>query len=171
MNGKIAKIRFVFTDVDGVLTNGKVFYADGKLYRAFNIHDGIAFRMLAFAGIKTGIVSGKKSEETKKRFAEMGVDYYFEGIENKIGIMEKLVSENKITWRETCYLGDDLPDMPVMNKAGIAVAPANAVQEIKKAADYTCEKTGGNGAFREAAELILKGQKKWEDILKKFFAC
>jgi len=171
MRDRIKKIKFVVTDVDGVMTDGKVFSLEGKLYRFFNIKDGPAFKLLSLSGIKSVIISGKKSEETRKRFKDLGVDYYFEGIDDKKSVLENFMAENGAGWDEICYIGDDLPDVPVMEKAGMSIAPADAAGEAKKAACHISEKPGGEGVFRETVELILKERKEWKDTLKKFFAC
>jgi len=164
------KIKVVATDIDGVLTNGSVFYLKGRIYRAFNIKDGTAFKLLSMAGIKTVVISAKKSEETKERFSELKVDYYIEGVENKRKAMEKIITSKGIKWSEICYIGDDLQDIPVMTKAGLSVAPFDACKEVKEIADYVCKKGGGDGAFREIVEVILKGKRIWEPVLKKFLA-
>ena len=170
MRKKVKNIRFFVSDIDGVLTDGRIFYINGKLCRFFNIKDGMAFNLLKNSGIKSVLISGKKSESTKKRFKELDVDFYFEGIENKTKVIEKFISANSSSWEEICYMGDDFQDMVVMEKAGIAIAPADAAEQILQKADYICSKKGGEGAFREAVEVILKEYKKWEDALKKFFA-
>jgi len=164
------KIKVVATDIDGVLTDGKVFYFKGRIYRNFNIKDGTAFKLLSIAGIKTAVISAKKSEETKERFSELRVDYYIEGVEDKLSAMEKFITGKDIKWNEICYIGDDLQDIPVMRKAGFSVAPYNACKEVKDIAGYICKKNGGEGVFRETVEIILKGKGIWEDILKKFLA-
>ncbi|MCM8821122.1 MAG: HAD hydrolase family protein [Candidatus Omnitrophica bacterium] len=168
MNTK--KIKVVATDIDGVLTDGKIFYFNGKIYRNFNINDGTAFKLLSIAGIKTVVISAKKSEETKKRFSELKVNCYIEGAENKLSAIEKFISRKDIKWSEICYIGDDLQDIPAMRKAGLSVAPSNACPEVKDIADYICKKNGGEGAFREIVEIILKEKGIWEGILKKFLA-
>jgi len=166
----IEKIRIVVTDVDGVLTDGKVFFLNGQLHRLFNIKDGAAFCLLKLAGIKTAVISGKKSEDSRKRFRELGADFYFENVKNKLGVMEKHIIGKGIEWNESCYIGDDLPDLPVMKKVGFAVAPRDAAPEIKKAASYVCRTKGGEGAFRETAEIILRGKKQWSETMEKYLS-
>ena len=164
------KIKVVVTDIDGVLTSGKVLYLKGGLYRTFNIKDGTAFKLLSISGIKTAVISAKKSEETRKRFLELEVNYYIEGVENKLSAMEKFIISKGIKWSEICYIGDDLQDIPVMKKVGLSVAPCDACKEVKEIADYICKKNGGDGAFRETVEVILKGKRIWEEVIKKFLA-
>ncbi|MCX8082676.1 MAG: HAD hydrolase family protein [bacterium] len=166
----IENIKVVATDIDGVLTNGKIFYFKGEIYRNFNTKDGTGFKLLSIAGIKTIVISAKKSEETKKRFSEIKVDCYIEGVENKLSAIEKFITKKGIRWQEICYIGDDLQDFNIMKQAGFSVAPYNACKEIKNIADYICKKAGGDGVFRETVEVILKGKGVWENILKKFLA-
>ncbi len=170
MKQGIEKIRFFVSDIDGVLTDGKIFYQGSSLQRFFCIKDGVAFRLLKIAGIKTVLVSGRKSKATAARFGELGLDFYYEGIDDKVSLMVKFLSENGGSWEEISYMGDDLPDLPVIQKSGISFAPGDASEEVRRAADYVCAKNGGEGAFREAAEFILKEQKKWEETLRKFFS-
>jgi len=162
------KIKVVATDVDGVLTDGKVFYFKGKLYRSFNIKDGVAFLLLKLAGIQTVIISAKRSEETKQRFSELMVDCYLEGIKNKLSAMEKFMLNKKVKWDEICYIGDDLQDIPLMKKAGLSAAPYDGCKEVKKIADYVCKQRGGDGVFREVAVMILKGKGVWKNTLKSY---
>jgi 3-deoxy-D-manno-octulosonate 8-phosphate phosphatase (KDO 8-P phosphatase) len=156
--------------VDGVMTDGKIFYFDGKLYRFFNIKDGPAFRMLKLAGVKTAVISGKRSQESRKRFGELGADMYFENVKNKVAVIEKHIINSGIEWKEACYLGDDLPDLPAIKKAGLSMAPSDAAPEVKDAAVRVSKKKGGEGVFREAAEIILKGKGIWEEILEKYLS-
>jgi len=166
----IKKIKYFVSDVDGVLTDGKIFYKDKCMYRFFNIKDGVAFKLLKISGIHPVLISGKESKETYERFKQLGLEYYFEGIENKVEQMEEFIFQNNTSWEEICYIGDDLPDIPPMKKSAYAIAPADAVEDVKLTAHYVCKQKGGDGAFREAVELILKEQNRWTDILEKFFA-
>jgi 3-deoxy-D-manno-octulosonate 8-phosphate phosphatase (KDO 8-P phosphatase) len=164
------RIKVVVTDVDGVLTDGKILHLNGKLYRFFNAKDGLGFRLLKLAGIKTVVISGKTSAESKKRFQKLETDGYFEGIKNKVEILEKFITGNGIKWDETCYIGDDLPDIPVMKKVGLPAAPFDAASEVYKVAQYICKSKGGEGAFREVSEVILRGKGLWEKTLQRFLS-
>ncbi len=164
------KITIVVTDIDGVLTDGRVFFLDGALSRFFNIKDGFAFVLLKLSGIKTAVISGKSSAESRKRLEELGVDYYLEGVEDKLAAMEGIIEKSGIGWENVCYIGDDLPDLPVMEKAGFSAAPSDACVEVRDTADYVCGKEGGKGVFRETAEVILKEKGIWEEILQKFLS-
>ncbi len=167
---KTNKIRIVATDIDGVLTNGKIFFINGQLHRFYNIKDGPAFHLLRLAGIKTAVISGKRSIEAKKRFIELGVDLYLEGVQNKLLVVQQKIIGKGAGWEELCYIGDDLPDLAVMKKAGFSTAPADAVTEVKRAASLVCKNKGGGGVFRETAEIILKGSRRWSEIKEKYLS-
>ncbi len=164
------KIKVVAVDIDGVLTDGKMFYFSGQPYRSFNVKDGPCFFLLRLAGIKTIVISGKGSEESKRRFDEFGVDGYFENIKDKTAVLEKFIIENDIRWDEVCYVGDDLQDIPVMKKVGLSAAPSDAVPEVKSIVAYVCKRNGGDGILREITEIILKGKGLWEKILERYLS-
>lgn len=164
------KIKIVITDIDGVLTDGKVLFVRGEMHRCFNIKDGPAFFLLKIAGIKTAVISGKKSRESRERFKNLGVDFYFENVNDKLYMIEKHIIKKGIMWNQICYIGDDLPDLLVMKKVGFSAAPQDAVQDVKKAASYLCKRKGGEGVFRETAEVILREKKIWSETLKKYLS-
>ncbi len=167
---RVRKIKLVATDIDGVLTDGRLLYLDGRLCRSFNIKDGVAFSLLKLAGIKIAVMSGKSCEETKKRFRGLGVDYYCDGVNDKLAALKEIISEAGIEWDEVCYIGDDIPDLPVMKKVGFSVAPSDACNDAKSIAEYVCEKNGGKGALREVAEVLLTEKGIWKEILQKFLS-
>lgn len=160
----------VVTDIDGVLTDGRVFFLDGALSRFFNIKDGVAFVLLKLSGIKTAVISGKSSAESRKRLEELGVDYYFEGVADKLAAMKVVIEKAGMEWENICYIGDDLPDLKVMEKVGFSAAPSDACADVINAANYICRKKGGKGVFRETAEVILKEKGIWEEILQKYLS-
>ncbi len=161
-------IIIVATDADGVLTDGKLFLdKNGNQGKSFSIKDGFAFKLLKLAGLKSVIISGKKTGIIQERFSEIGVDFIFENVENKLSVMERLCIQEGVMMKNVCYLGDDVPDIPVLKKVGFSVAPCDAVEEVKEVVMYVTGKKAGEGALRECAEIILKGQKKWEESLTK----
>lgn len=163
----ISKIRIVATDVDGVLTDGRISYDTGeKQNKLFSVKDGLAFRLLKKSGLKSVIISGKRIGEARKRFYDVGVDFIFEEVENKLYLMKQLCQDNGILMEEVCFIGDDILDIPLLKEAGFSVAPSDAVKEVKDIVMYVTSKSGGNGAFRECVEIILKGQHKWEKVLE-----
>ncbi len=162
-------IKLFLTDIDGVLTDGKILCIGDETYRFFDIRDGLAVRLLKIAGIDFGIISGKISAQSRARFQELGADYYFEGIDDKISVAESILLDNRLSWKSVCYMGDDLPDIGLIKKAGLSMAPCDAVEEIRQNAHHICKRPGGHGAFREAVEFLLRRQEKWETVSGRFF--
>ncbi|MCX7705579.1 MAG: HAD hydrolase family protein [bacterium] len=166
----ISRIKIVGTDVDGVLTDGKVFFDyNGQQNKFFSIRDGLAFRLLKISGMKSFIISGKRMGFAKKRFIDFGVDFIFEGVEDKLSVMKNLCMKNRFLMEEVCFIGDDILDIPLLKEVGFSVAPSDAVEEVKDIVMYVTSSKGGNGVFRECVELILKGQHKWGKILQHLF--
>ena len=166
---KIKKIKALGMDIDGVLTDGKLFLLQDDEVRFFNTKDGFGIRLLTLSGIKTVIITGKSSLSIKKRCLQLGIDYLYENMKNKIIAMENFLQNENLSWDEVGFVGDDIPDIPLMEKVGFSAAPSDASDEVKKVSDFICKNKGGEGAIREVVELILKGQKRWEKTLKLFF--
>ncbi len=167
MNSVYDRIKIFACDVDGVLTDSKILYGmDGSSGKFFNVRDGIAFKFLKYIGIKSMILSGKKSGILKNRLKEIEVDVLIDGIKDKLGILNKFCEKEGYDFEEICYIGDDLNDISVLKKVGLAVAPCDAVDEVKKIVSIITEKKGGQGAVREIVEKIIKGQGKWQKILE-----
>jgi len=163
----IKKIKLVATDVDGVLTDGKIFYGtDGKQGKGFSVKDGMAFKMLRAAGLKSAIISGKKTGILKKRISDIDVDFVFENVEDKIKVLMHLCKRYKIKMDQVCYVGDDILDIPVLKSAGFSVAPCDACEDVRNMAAYVASRKSGEGAFRECVEIIIRAQGKWEKILE-----
>ena len=165
------KIKLLITDVDGVLTNGKIIYdSNGTELKRFSVRDGLGMHLLHRANYKTAIITGRKSKIVEMRAHELHVTKLFQGIMDKLTVFNALLEEFSLSPDETCYVGDDLLDLPVIQAAGVGVAVADAVAEVKNAADYVCKTIGGEGAIREVSELILKEQGKWDNLLKNLFS-
>ncbi len=168
----ISKIKIVATDVDGVLTDGKIFYSiDKKSGKTFSTKDGLAFRILRLAGLKSMIISGKKTGIIENRFSDIEVDVIFEGIEDKLAVMQDFCKKEGLLMENVCYIGDDLTDIPLLKSAGFSVAPVDAVSEVRSLVTYVSGRRSGEGVFRDCVEIILRGQKKWEETLEKLFSC
>ncbi len=162
-------VKLLIIDVDGVLTDGKIIYDnDGTELKCFDVKDGLGLYLLHKAGLKTAIVTGRESEIVDKRARELHFTRVYQNVKNKLKVFDALLAEFSLSPDETCYVGDDLPDLPVIIASGVGVAVADAVDEVKNAADFICSKTGGAGAIREVAEQILKAQGKWDDLVKNF---
>jgi len=166
---KLADIKLLVLDVDGVLTDGTLtINGDGSESKSFNSLDGHGIKMWRRAGLKVGFLSGRLSGPTKYRAEQLGVDYVFEDCHDKLPVMEKLLGEAGLSANEVAYIGDDLPDLPVIRYVGFGVAVANAVDEVKQYADYVTSRPGGSGAVREVIEYILRDSGKWEQLLKRY---
>jgi 3-deoxy-D-manno-octulosonate 8-phosphate phosphatase (KDO 8-P phosphatase) len=156
------RIRLALFDVDGVLTDGRLYFGPaGEAMKVFNILDGHGIRMLQLAGVATGILSGRKSPAVAARAQELGMTHVILGAEDKLAEYERLRKKLALEDAHCAFVGDDLPDLPVMLACGFAVAVANAVPEVKAAAHYVTAASGGSGAAREFCELVLRAQGKF----------
>ena len=165
---RLRKIKLLITDVDGVLTEGSIYLGnDGVELKRFSIHDGAAVAFARAAGLKLAVISGRYSPATESRMKELGIDEdCYQGKLNKVKIYDELCQKYDLKDDEVAYIGDDLIDAAVMEKVGIALAVQDAHPFIKEIAHHCTEAAGGEGAFREAVELILKGQGLYEKTLK-----
>ncbi|HEU5411164.1 MAG TPA: HAD hydrolase family protein [Candidatus Acidoferrales bacterium] len=169
------KIRLLLMDVDGVLTNGTVClqaFPDGNVaeLKVFNAHDGAGVKLASIVGLRSGMITGRNSPATAQRAHEMGVEFVFQGQARKTAAYEEILRRAGVKDEETAYIGDDLPDLPLLKRAGLAVAVGDAVIEVKRAAHYITRANGGGGAAREVVELILKAQGRWEASIPKALA-
>ena len=165
------KIRLFLMDVDGTITDGGVCLISlpngGGVaeMKVFNSQDGLALKLAHTMGIKTGFITGRKSPAVQQRADELSVDYVYLGQATKMTAYEECVRKAGVREEEVAYLGDDLPDMPVALRSGLAVAVANAAPELKAISHYVTDARGGEGAAREVVELILKAQGRWEEAI------
>ncbi len=162
-------IKLLVMDVDGVLTRGEIaILSDGTELRLFNSQDGVGLMVAHRAGLQTAIISGKTTEAVRKRAEEVRITHVVMGTFSKLQPLLDLCERLGISLQETAYIGDDVPDIPPMKQVGFAVAVANAVDEVKRVAHYITERRGGEGAVREAIELVLRAQGKWEQAVGEF---
>lgn len=166
-------IKVALMDIDGVLTNGAIFHfvdAGGKLVEFKGVHsqDSIALAWLAEAGIKTGFISGRISQGMEERLKLLKAGYIYQGRLDKIAVFEEICRSAGVSAAQTLYIGDDLPDIPVLRAAGLSLAVANARPQVKAAAHHVMRLPGGQGAVREAAEFLLQAQGLWQNILARF---
>jgi len=165
----LSKIKMLVIDVDGVLTDGSVIInADGTESKKFNLLDGHGIKMWHRAGFKVAIISGRASEATTVRAKQLEIEYVIQGCKNKLPVFELLLEETKLSAEEIAYIGDDLLDIPLVTRAGLGVAVANAVAELKQKADLTTTVPGGSGAVREVVEYILKNTQKWQNLMERY---
>ncbi|MCX5700711.1 MAG: HAD-IIIA family hydrolase [Candidatus Omnitrophica bacterium] len=161
------KIKILLLDVDGVLTDGRIVYdSKARDSKFFDVHDGLGVYLLSKVGIKTIIVTAKSSRAIKPRAKDMRVAEVFGDVSPKSAILDKIIKKYNVSKDEVCFVADDLVDLGLMKLVGFPVAVFNACPEIKQVASYITIKHGGRGAVREVAELILKAQGKWNDIVK-----
>jgi 3-deoxy-D-manno-octulosonate 8-phosphate phosphatase (KDO 8-P phosphatase) len=164
---KLARIKLFLCDVDGVLTDGSIFIGGEREFKRFNIRDGLGLVLARRAGLKVGWVSARPSAATKMRAQELKIDFLVQQGDklSKTGAVEKLLSREKLDWSKVCFVGDDVVDLGPLAKAGFGVAVADARPEAKAAADFVTRAAGGRGAVREAVEMILQAQGKWEPLI------
>lgn len=173
---RLAKpIRVLLMDVDGTMTSGAVSlqgFPDGTVVemKTFNAHDGAGLKLASIMGLRTGLITGRDSAATTRRAREASMEFVVQGQAKKLESYKAILVRAGVTDAEVAYVGDDLPDLPLLERAGLAVAVANAVVEVKRAADYVTVARGGEGAIREVVELILKAQRKWAKAIPQAIA-
>ena len=169
LEARVKRIRVLMLDMDGVMTDGRVFYGDhGDEIKSFNLQDGFGLVLLQKSGIPTVIITGKKSKVNERRAKELKVLKLLQNVSDKGKAYDKLIRALKVQPEETCMVGDDVIDIPIMRKVGLAVAVQNAVAEVKEVAHYVTQRKGGEGAVREVVDLILKGQGTWPMVMGKY---
>jgi 3-deoxy-D-manno-octulosonate 8-phosphate phosphatase (KDO 8-P phosphatase) len=167
---RAAKIKLLLMDVDGVLTEGRIFFAPDAAGHAvetkgFDSQDGISLTWLRWQGIQTGLISGRDSPATLERARQLQMDYIYQGHIEKIPILEEIMAKSGLAQEQIAYVGDDLTDLVVMRRVGLGVAVANARPEVKREAHFVTTHSGGAGAVRETIEMLLHAQGKWAAIL------
>jgi 3-deoxy-D-manno-octulosonate 8-phosphate phosphatase (KDO 8-P phosphatase) len=168
---KARKIKMVLLDVDGVMTNGQILLMpDGTEVKFFSIHDGFGIVAAMKCGIKIGIISGRYSPSVKIRCEELQIVDVFMDRMDKSEVLKQIAAKYSFSLEECAFVGDDLPDLPALEKVGLSAATANAIQDVKTRVDLVLEKSGGDGAVREFLDFLLNAQGKYELVLKKFIA-
>jgi len=163
------EIRLILLDVDGVLTDGRIVYDErGREAKSFDIKDGQGIKLCQQAGLQVGILSGRKSSAVCFRAQELGMAVVLQKTIDKAKALEAIRQENNLRADQICFVGDDLVDLPVFSRVGLAVAVADGAREVKANAHYVTRHSGGRGAVREICELILKAQGKWKWVTSKF---
>jgi 3-deoxy-D-manno-octulosonate 8-phosphate phosphatase (KDO 8-P phosphatase) len=170
---RAARIKLLLMDVDGVLTDGRLYNVpgpDGKMVetKGFDSQDGIALQWLNWYKIATGVISGRVSPATEERARQVKMAHVYQGHIEKIPILEEILSKSGVSAEQTAYIGDDFTDVVIMRRVGLAVATANAREEVKRAAHHVTAVPGGSGAVREVCEMLLRAQGKWPEILRKY---
>ncbi len=160
LKDKISKIKIVLTDIDGVLTDGGLYYTDeGMVMKRFFVRDGMGAVMLQEKGIEVGIVTSDKSEIATARGKRLNFELVYSGVKNKKQVIEEICSLRKIIPENIAYIGDDVNDIEALKIVGFSACPADAIDPVNSLVDYVCKKEGGRGAFRELADLIMANKK------------
>jgi 3-deoxy-D-manno-octulosonate 8-phosphate phosphatase (KDO 8-P phosphatase) len=175
IRARAKKIKLLLLDVDGVLTDGRIFYLPnphGGIFetKAFHSRDGLGIRFAHEAGLKTGILSGRSSPVVEYRAKELGFHFIQEAAIEKLEPFEKMLRAAGLKEEEVCYVGDDIVDLPVLKRVGLAVGVSGGHEGLRRHVHYWTRQSGGMGAVRETVELILEAQGKWKMILKRFLA-
>lgn len=167
---KLKKIGLLLMDVDGVLTAGEIIYSDsGEQFKVFNVRDGLGIRLLNAAGIQVGIITGRTGQALRHRCSNLGIDLVFDGIRHKAQLLATIEEKSGVKLEATAFIGDDLPDLSIMQKVGLAIAVADAHEMVLQVAHMTTNAPGGRGAVRETCEAILKAQDKWISTVDRLF--
>ena len=170
LESRAKSIKAVLFDVDGVLTDGSLtFDEDGRELKTFNAKDGQGIVMLNKAGVLTGIITARKNPTVRHRFENLGMTKLYEGEKNKIAALEDFMKEYVLNFDEIAYVGDDLPDICVLSKVGLACTPADGMDEVKKYVHFISSKNGGRGAVRQICDFILKSSGRYPEITEKGF--
>ncbi len=165
LSARAAAVELLLLDVDGVLTDGSVFYADdGTELKRFHVRDGSGLKLWHAAGKRSAIVSGRSSAAVVRRAAELGIGPVLQGRADKGAALAEVLAATGLRPEQVCAIGDDLPDVPVLRRCGLAVAVADACPEARAAADYVTPVPGGRGAVRDAIEWLLKQQGRWTEL-------
>lgn len=168
MNDKLAKIKLLAMDVDGTLTEGEMIVLDGQQVKVFNVYDGLGINLSLNYGLKIAWVTGNTSKAVTDRAATLRVTDVYQGQRFKTEALDDLASRYGLDMSEIAYIGDDLNDVPAFERAGVAIAVANASEDVKARADMVTERGGGHGAVREVIEAIFKARGEWDAAVKAF---
>jgi 3-deoxy-D-manno-octulosonate 8-phosphate phosphatase (KDO 8-P phosphatase) len=167
---RLRKVRLFLCDVDGILTNATVFMGSGREFKQFHIRDGLGLRLLQREGIKVGWISNRPSAATAARAEDLQIDFLFQEQGSKVAAAAAILKKTGFAWGDIAYMGDDIVDLALMKRAGVALTVPDAIDEVKALADYITTAHGGNGAVREAVGLILRAQGRWDKLIREFSA-
>lgn len=166
---RAANVELAVFDVDGVLTDGTLFFGDdGQEYKAFSVKDGHGLRMLQHYGVTLGVISGRDSEVVARRMTELGIEHVLQGKREKLPAFEQLLSRLSADAARTAYVGDDVVDIPLLRRAGLAVAVRDAHPLVKRYTHWTTPSRGGRGAVREVCELIMEARGRLDEAMQHY---
>jgi 3-deoxy-D-manno-octulosonate 8-phosphate phosphatase (KDO 8-P phosphatase) len=162
-------VQLVLFDVDGVLTDGKILlHADGTESKQFDIKDGTAIVWAQRSGLRVGVLSARTSASTAQRAAQLGITLVHQGVSSKLDTFEQILDDLALTHEQVAYMGDDLLDLPVLMRAGLAAAPADPVEDVRARGPWVSAARGGDGAGRDFIEVILRAQDKWTALVASY---
>jgi 3-deoxy-D-manno-octulosonate 8-phosphate phosphatase (KDO 8-P phosphatase) len=166
---RASHIKLLLMDCDGVLTDGRIWLLEnGEEQKTFNVRDGLGIDLLHKAGLKSGVISGRTSTALERRARDLKIEFIRQGAVDKVNAFEELLSLAGVDRGDVAFIGDDLNDIPLMKRAELGVAVADAAEETRSAAHYVTDARGGHGAVREVVEIILKAQGHWSDLVKRY---
>lgn len=166
---KAAKIKLLICDVDGVLSDGKVYFGnDGEELKNFNIKDGLGIKLMQRNGIQVAIITGRQSNIVDHRASELGINLVYQGRSDKRATFDEIATKLGLTHDQIAHIGDDLPDLPLMQKSGLGICVADAYHFLIKNADWTTPHNGGEGAVRDVSDLLLTAQDKFDQVLESY---
>ena len=168
LDSRLKRVRLLLTDVDGVMTDGSVFITNDGEFKQFSIQDGLGLVLLRKCGIKVGWISARPSSITTRRAKELHIDFLSQEKRSKVVAAENILQAAKLNWADVCFVGDDVVDLCLLKRVGVAVAVANAIDEAKAMAHYVTKTRGGHGAVREVVTMILKAQGFWPKLVRAF---
>lgn len=167
LDARMQSIELILSDVDGVMTNGGITYDNqGIETKTFHVRDGMGIKLWQKTGHRFGVITARSSHIVKLRMDELGVDFIRQGTEQKLAAAQQIIGELNLEIQNVCYIGDDLTDVGLMKSVGLSASVADATDDVKKVADYVTKSAGGKGAIRELIEMILKSQKRWNELLQ-----
>ncbi|MFQ5849441.1 MAG: KdsC family phosphatase [Candidatus Binatia bacterium] len=168
IRGKAQRIKLLLLDVDGVLTDGGIIMdKDGEEIKRFDVRDGHGIRLLIRAGIQVGLLTARSSPVVNHRARDLGIRIVYQKVLNKIEAYQKIKERTGLTDREVAYVGDDLLDLPILRRVGLAIAVRDAWEGVKDKVDYVTGQKGGRGAVREVVEVLLQAQGKWQELVER----
>ena len=166
---KAKKLKLLILDVDGVLTDGKIFFDnEGNEYKAFHARDGHGIKLLRQTGVEVAVISGRKSNSVALRMKNLGIEHVYQGHENKRAAFKEIIEKIGITPEQAAHIGDDLLDLPIMTRVGLAIAVADANFAVKQRADWCTTLPGGHGAVREVCDFIMQAQGHFDDVVNAY---
>ncbi len=167
---RIKRVRLLLLDVDGVLTDGRLIYDDnGNELKSFDVKDGHGIKLLMRGGIKVGIITSRQSKVVSKRAEELGIEILHQKAVDKLSVFRRIKDREGLKAEEIAFMGDDLVDLPVLREVGFSIAPADAIEEVRRIVHYVTRNPGGRGAVREVCELILKTKDRWKEVTARYY--